>query len=103
MFYLETKDGDRFFTDKDSSDKVEFEKIVEAKMGKDSADLYNSIVQEFSDDAEALIANYNYKLKEILDEFDSALCNPSISKDEMESILSDLQSLYTEFMWGTNK
>ena len=34
MFYLETKDGEKFFTDAKSDDKMEFEKILEQKLGE---------------------------------------------------------------------
>ena len=46
MFYLETKDGEKFFTDAKSSDKVEFEKIVEQKLGADAAELLNNLIED---------------------------------------------------------
>lgn len=49
MFYLETKDGDKFFTDPKSDDKLEFEKIIEDKLGKQSAELFNSLLDEAKD------------------------------------------------------
>lgn len=50
MFYLETKDGDKFFTESNSSDKVEFEKIIEQKLGSDAVELFNQLIQEAEED-----------------------------------------------------
>lgn len=49
MFYLETKDGDKFFTDPKSDDKSEFEKIIEDKLGKQSVELFNLLLDEAKD------------------------------------------------------
>lgn len=46
MFYLETKDGDKFFTDSKSSDKLEFEKILEQKLGKDAVSLFDQLIED---------------------------------------------------------
>ena len=46
MFYLETKDGDRIFTSKDSNDRLEFEKVIYDKLGSDAARLFNNIVED---------------------------------------------------------
>lgn len=46
MFYLETKDGDKFFTDARSSDKSEFEKIIEQKLGKDAVSLFDQLIED---------------------------------------------------------
>ena len=53
MFYLETKDGERFFTEAHSDDKLEFEKILEAKLGNDAVDLFNQLLGEVEE------ASYN--------------------------------------------
>lgn len=50
MFYLETKDGERFFTNPNSDDKTEFEKIVEAKMGAESVDMMNYLIMDAHDE-----------------------------------------------------
>ena len=50
MFYLETKDGDKFFTESNSSDKAEFEKIIEQKLGSDAAELFNQLIAEAEED-----------------------------------------------------
>ena len=46
MFYLETKDGEKFFTDVNSDDKLEFEKIIEQKLGKQTVDLFNQLIED---------------------------------------------------------
>jgi flagellar biosynthesis/type III secretory pathway protein FliH len=46
MFYLETKDGEKFFTDANSDDKLEFEKIIEQKLGKQTVDLFNQLIED---------------------------------------------------------
>lgn len=51
MFYLETKDGDKFLTDPTSDDKVEFWKILDQKLGRQTADMFD----EFIKDAEYII------------------------------------------------
>lgn len=58
MFYLETKDGDRFFTDPKSDDKSEFEKIIESKMGAQSVELMNELIEEARNDGEANAVAY---------------------------------------------
>lgn len=50
MFYLETKDGERFLTDAKSDDKAEFRKIIEQKLGFDAAVMFD----EFIDEAECM-------------------------------------------------
>jgi len=50
MFYLETKDGERFLTDAKSDDKAEFRKIIEQKLGFDAAVMFD----EFIDEAECI-------------------------------------------------
>lgn len=46
MFYLETKDGEKFFTDAKSDDKIEFEKILEQKLGNQAVELFNQLIQD---------------------------------------------------------
>ena len=46
MFYLETKDGERFLTDAKSDDKAEFRKIIEQKLGSDAAVMFDEFIDE---------------------------------------------------------
>lgn len=36
MFYLETKDGEKFFTEAGDDDQAVFKRIIEDKLGKDA-------------------------------------------------------------------
>ena len=53
MFYLQTKDGERFFTSSTSSDRAEFEKILDYKLGQDAVEMFNDLIREAEED------NYN--------------------------------------------
>ena len=75
MFYLETKDGDKFFTEKNSDDRAEFEKIIEQKLGADAVELFNQILDEVkSEGMQALAKDIDYvidALRDIRDELNS--------------------------------
>lgn len=74
MFYLETKDGDRFFTDKNSDDKAEFEKILEQKLGQPAVDLFNQLLDEAKNSGkESLIHDLDYVLDQLRDIRDELL------------------------------
>ena len=51
MFYLETKDGEKFFTDAKSDDKIEFEKIIEQKLGNQAVELFNQLIQDAEEES----------------------------------------------------
>jgi hypothetical protein len=68
MFYLETKDGDKFFTEKDSDDRAEFEKIIEQKLGADAVELFNQILDEVkSEGMQALAKDIDYAIDALRD------------------------------------
>lgn len=90
MFYLETKDGDRFFTNVGSDDKLEFEKIIEAKLGKDAVEMLDNLIH----DAECINDYTLLDLKDTLDNLDKALDRQELNRDELVDILSELQSIY---------
>jgi hypothetical protein len=98
MFYLETSDGDKFFTNKDSDDKKEFERIINDKLGRESADLFDMLVKEDEEKAEILINRFAYRYKECINDLDKALNDKEIDRVKLEEILSDLQKLYTDLM-----
>lgn len=95
MFYLETKDGERFLTNPNSDDKVEFEKIVEAKMGAESVDMMNQLIMdaheegvlegesenEYNEDADKIdrydLYTIQDALHELITEFESQIKNAS--------------------------
>ena len=67
MFYLETKDGDKFFTDPKSDDKVEFWKILDQKLGRSVANMFD----EFIKDAEH--NDNDDKIESIIDSLDNII------------------------------
>lgn len=55
MFYLQTADGERFFTDARSDDVKEFSKIIEAKLGRDASELFETLISEAQADQENIM------------------------------------------------
>ena len=45
MFYLETKDGEKFFTEAGDDDQVVFKRIIEDKLGKDALTLFKELFE----------------------------------------------------------
>ena len=101
MFYLETKDGDKFFTTKDSEDRLEFEKILEAKLGADAASLFKDLVEDDSEAALHVLSLFSYRYNACIKAFDAALIESPINSVILEAVLADFQQLYLEFMRGT--
>lgn len=60
MFYLETKDGERFFTSTTSNDKDEFEKIVASKMGDQAVELLNDFIEDAREEGEESVSFEDY-------------------------------------------
>lgn len=98
MFYLETIDGEKFFTDKDSNDRQEFEKILETKLGRDSAELFNHLVAESEENAEELLNSFKRRYHENMDALDQVLNNLPIDGVKMEEILSEFQAIYMDYL-----
>ena len=68
MFYLETKDGDRFFTDKNSDDRAEFEKIIEQKLGQQAVDMFNQLITDAENkNHRRLMVDIDYIISELRD------------------------------------
>ena len=96
MFFLETKDGDRFFTDKNSDDRLEFEKILSAKLGEDAAMLFVSLMHAESVNADVYLSQFSQRFKDCISALDNALADQPIDIDKLEAVLSDFQHLYTD-------
>ena len=45
MFYLETKDGEKFFTKDNDDDQAVFKRIIEDKLGKDALTLFKELFE----------------------------------------------------------
>ena len=98
MFYLEIKDGDTFFTSKDSDDKAEFEKILEAKLGTDAATMFKDFVEEASDDAVEFLNVFARRYRECVEEFDKTLNTQPVDMVKLEEILCEFQMILFDFM-----
>ena len=96
MFYLETKDGDKFFTNKDSDDRKEFEKILEDKLGQQVGELFNELLNEATEDSQEVINSIRVAYKDCIDRLDEALMEQPADIGKLEEILSDLQALYVD-------
>lgn len=91
MFFLETKDGDKFFTDSKSDDKVEFWKILDQKLGRPAAVMFD----EFIKDAEYLKNEDAVEsVADDLDDITSALSNmDNIDKSAITPYINKLKKL----------
>ena len=98
MFFLQTKDGDRFLTSKDSDDSKEFQKIVEDKMGKDAAELYDSLVTEHEDNAQELLNRFSNRYNECIKAFDEIMNTTPVNTVKLEEVLCELQSIYLDYL-----
>lgn len=98
MFYLETKDGEKFFTDKDSDDKKEFEKILEAKLGGDAASLFDNIVAESEENVEELLNSFKRRFNETIAAFDQVLNEKPVDAVKLEEVLSEFQAIYMDYL-----
>lgn len=110
MFYLETKDGERFFTSVMSNDKDEFEKIVASKMGDQAVELLNDFIEDAREEGEESVSFDDYvdayevrylvdKLSRTIDQMKAALdshedADTTLVEDMRDLIkdLSDIQS-----------
>ena len=94
MFFLETKDGDKFFTDVKSDDKAEFEKIIDAKLGRQASELFDNLIADARSENESLLEQTARRLNECINDLDGALNNSEVDRIRLEEILSDLQAIY---------
>ena len=98
MFYLELKDGDKFLTDKDSDDRREFEKILNDKLGRDAAELFDSLVKEDESNAEHLLHTVANRYRDCVNALDKALNENPVNQAKLEEILADFQAFYTDYL-----
>ena len=95
MFYLETKDGEKFFTDKDSDDFQEFDKIIDTKLGREASDMFNTLIGDVRTTVENKLEQTAARLLAEVTDLDKALVEPELDKDRLLDILSHLQAIYT--------
>ena len=89
MFYLETKDGERFLTNPNSDDKTEFEKIVEAKMGTESVDMMNQLIMDAHEEG-VLEGESENEYNEDEDKIDRY--NLYTIQDELRCLITEIES-----------
>lgn len=87
MFYLETKDGERFFTNPNSDDKTEFEKIVEAKMGAESVDMMNYLIMDAHEEGVLEGESENESNEDKIDRYDLYTI-----QDDLHCLITELES-----------
>ena len=97
MFYLETKDGEKFFTGKDSDDKAEFERILEDKLGPQAVALFNDLVMDSAWSCEELLSDAASRLESITYDLNALITKSEncdkVETSDIEAILSDVQRI----------
>lgn len=116
MFYIETKDGDRFFTSVNSNDKEEFDKIIDQKLGRQASDMFNQLLidaqeegylsgltdGESSAEQDAAIDLYNEEQKrdqaviritDLISDLNKIIENESIDNSDISACISELESI----------
>ena len=99
MFYLQTKDGERFFTEATSDDQAEFRKIIESKLGEDAATLFDNVVLDNADQAASVLADASLELKACIRRFDKILNEAQVDTVKLEGVLSEFQLLYNTYFF----
>jgi hypothetical protein len=108
MFYLETKDGERFLTSAISDDKSEFENIIESKMGRQAVELFNDIVDDAREEGEESVSFEDYVSRDEVYYLSSDLADVikqlkiivdsgnDIDKSDIEIYLEELKDIHTK-------
>ena len=60
MFYLETKDGEKFFTKDSDDDQAVFKRIIEDKLGKDALTLFKQLFEYGEKEREEVLEQIEY-------------------------------------------
>lgn len=98
MFYLQVKDGETFLTSVDSDDKEEFGDIIEGRLGRDARTIYSEFIKESEETAYHYIQTFDRRFKDCIDQMDKTLGSSPYDTNKLENILSEMQSLYLDFM-----
>ena len=83
MFYRETKDGDKYFTENGSDDRLEFAKILEEKLGRSSAELFDMLMDEISEKNESLLKDTNKDLSEVIQDLMALMQAPEVKPSDL--------------------
>lgn len=94
MFYLETKDGDKFFTDPKSDDKVEFWKILDQKLGRSVANMFDEFIKDAEhevDSSEILAASDD--LNDVISVLDNIISADNMKKSDIAVYINELRRI----------
>lgn len=94
MFYLETKDGDKFFTDPKSDDKVEFWKILDQKLGRQAATMFDEFIEDAEhevDNSEILAAADD--LNDVISVLDNIISADNMKKSDIAVYINELRRI----------
>lgn len=94
MFYLETKDGDKFFTDPKSNDKVEFWKILDQKLGRQAATMFDDFIADAErevDNSEILAAADD--LNDVISVLDNIISADNMKKSDIAVYINELRRI----------
>lgn len=90
MFYLETKDGEKFLTDIHSNDVNEFQNILESKLGKEAEEIFTSLLLQERGYNESIIEDAYCRLKACADDLEHTLDTARGVEEPTMRSLSDL-------------
>lgn len=83
MFFLETKDGDKYFTENGSDDRLEFAKILEEKLGRSSVELFDMLMDEISEKNESLLKDTNKDLSAVIQDLMALMQAPEVKPSDL--------------------
>ena len=109
MFYLQTKDGERFFTSKYSDDKEEFERIIRDKLGNDAAEMFDEFVEVARMDGEDSVSFDGYvetdyvidiasDMHDVLKQLQILLNEPELNKSDVQVYANELSDIYAKLI-----
>lgn len=98
MFYLELKNGEKIFTDKNSDDKKEFDKVIYENLGREASELFLQLLQESEENIAHVLHNVAVRYKDCITRLDKLLDEKDLDRTKLEEVLSDLQKIYTDYL-----
>lgn len=94
MFYLETKDGDKFVTQPNSDDKAEFEKVLKDKLGESAAELFTMLLEDAKNDQVSVLTYLSKELDTVLFELNElSKSSGSIGPDDIKCYADEVQRI----------
>ena len=94
MFYLETKDGDKFVTQPNSDDKAEFEKVLKDKLGESAAELFTMLLEDAKNDQVSVLTYLSKELDTVLFALNKlSKSSGSIEPDDIKCYADEVQRI----------